>query len=205
MKKPFAVLLAALSLVLVSQAQSPDAHFASPRLSAISHRSAFVHGYLHGYEEGFHQGDVRLYMGAESSPPPAKSEPKGYRKEFGDKHLFQAGYGSGLLSGYSDAISGRSFRATDVLLQFMGLPALANSPGPRFDEGFALGYMDGKKRGLSDGRKNAPFAIAEVQCGSGPNPNLQGFCLGFERGYRMGYTDGYRNQRELPQEATARK
>ena len=109
-------LLATLLLAAVTAAagNAPDDHYLAARTSALVHKSVFIHGYLHGYELGFHLADIDLQMGRGVRDLGKCKEGRdavGFRREFGDKRLFEFGYREGVRVGYADGISGRSFRA----------------------------------------------------------------------------------------------
>jgi flagellar biosynthesis/type III secretory pathway protein FliH len=119
----------------------------------------------------------------------------GYRREFGDKQLFERGYSEGLRVGYADGFTGRNFRALGELQAAAELmPHEAEvRPDPAFDQAFSLGYSSGQQQGIKDGRHVATFTHPEVACPA-PQPQSQhSFCAGYVGGYRVGYSDGFIN------------
>ncbi len=198
-----AVLLAAIPAL--AGANSPDPHYLAASTCAIAHKSVFIHGYLHGYEEGFYLGDLDLQVGRSArdiSKAREGHDVRGYRHEFGDKHLFEDGYRQGVRVGYADAISGRSFRVIGELKAAMALvpDAAPQGPDPVFDQGFSAGYTSGQHQGVQDGRRAAAFAASQPACPAAPGAghNLPDYCAAYLSGYRFGYSDGFVNVRRSP-------
>ncbi len=190
----FVSLLLVVPLVATAQ-QEKDAHFLTERLAPAAHRSTFIHGYLHGYEEGFHEADFDLHMGRiargdyNHDPKPA-----GYRKHFGPKRMYEAGFKEGFRVGYADSAAGRSFRAIqNVVAAVANDETAAVSEDLTYDEGVSQGYRAGQSQGLNDARN---------QHGQNPVPacsvkNVEAksdFCGAYTSGYTMGYADGLVNQ-----------
>ena len=193
-------LFAALLLVSVAtSAQTYDWHLSSDGDPGFFLRSVFAHGYMHGYEEGFHAGDLDLQMGRPFHTVTQQLRYKkvaGYQAGFGDHASFQNGYRKGYAVGYTDAYAGRDFRAMQLLRLARSEPISpsASAPDRLFDRAFALGYNDGTKVGLDDGRAGAPLAdMNSIHC-SGNTRNED--CHAYQQGYRLGYSDGYTNQRD---------
>ncbi len=203
-------LVVVLLVVFGARAQSPavEPHFSSSSLSAICRGSAFIHGYLHGYEDAFHTANLRLYMPGFIFNPPKldNGDEKAYRAGFGDRQFFRSGYRYGFLSGYAEGISGRSFRALELIRDSLdAFPVLGSAAGTDgLDRGLSVGYLAGRERGLHDGRLREPFQPPGNACDPGQEGSeAPGFCKGLEQGYRMGYTDGYQNQYTRPAAQTA--
>jgi hypothetical protein len=113
------LLLFCLLLVCTRLLLAQERHLASDSAGTLYARSAFAHGYIHGYEEGFHNGDLDLQLGRDPRDPVASTSYKhavaAYRRNFGSKPLFKAGFEDGFLAGYSDAFQGLAFRAVGSL------------------------------------------------------------------------------------------
>ena len=195
-----AAALLATAAVASAQKEAPDPHYAASRTSAITHKSAFVHGYLHGYEAGFHLADLDIQMGLGVLGILKRKEARvvaGYRREFGNKHSFESGYREGVSVGYGDGISGRAFRAVSELdaIGTGAMVAMDDLPDASFDSGFAAGYKLGQRQGLQDGRREETFTSPLPACPPQPAevPNQQTFCTAYIGGYRVGYADGFTN------------
>ncbi len=197
----FALLVAVLIAAASAAAgdKPPDPHFQSARTSAMVHKSVFIHGYLHGYEEGFHFADLDIQMGRSARDIRKCKEARdanGYRNEFGDKGLFEAGYRQGLIVGYADGMAGRAFRALSELQAIAALVSeeAAPNPDPTFDSAFSQGYSSGQHQGVQDGRREASYTSPAVPCPGPPNGgDPQTFCAAYLGGYRLGYSDGFTN------------
>jgi len=174
------------------RAQTPDPHYASPRIAPLVRQSTFVHGYLHGYEEGFSMADLDMQMAREPGDPSRRKQARkatGYRAEFGSRASFDAGYKQGLRVGYADGMAGRAFRAVDQLERVMQLRADAGAAAPPMApprpmvprvsavlDGLALSYIvppAGTPR-----REASPASHASV------------FDQGFSKGYSSGQHRG---------------
>ena len=193
----------------LAQAQSDlDWHLSKDGARPFFVRSAFAHGYMHGYEEGFHRGDLDLQMARPFHQIKDQEKFKkicGYRRQFGERHMFDDGYRKGYTVGYNDAYAGRNFRAVQLvhLAKMDELPAGQDEPDRSFDHAFMLGYETGQATGLKDGRAAAPLASLDaVQCSGAGTQGPD--CGAYQRGYRVGYLDGYSNQRDTS-EVFARK
>jgi hypothetical protein len=194
-----AALLTAAAVTAFAQ-KPPDSHYVATRTSAIARRSVFIHGYLHGYEEGFHFADMDTQMGRASrdiSKVKDAREPVGYRREFGNKRVFESAYRQGLRVGYADGMAGRAFRA---IAELEAIAALAGGPAQiqpdaAFDEGFSAGYASGQRQGIEDGRRDPTYAPPLPAC---PPTAVQAhsqqtYCTAYTGGYRIGYSDGFIN------------
>ncbi|HWR16445.1 MAG TPA: hypothetical protein VN577_16600 [Terriglobales bacterium] len=185
------------------QAQAADWHLVSHNLFA---KSAFAHGYIHGYEEGFHNGDLDLQMGRafrDVRSQPTYKKPVGFKKEYGDKKLFEAGYRRGFAVAYVDCMWGRPFRAAELVKEAEDAPRREIAIDRTFDRAFQEGYETGEKQGLQDGRSSLAEAKASVQCeehASQPKGSAgdsqSSYCEAFRSGYHLGYSDGFLNQKE---------
>ncbi len=198
---------ALLAIVITAAAcwasdSAPDWHVNSDlRARVLFCKSAFVHGYMHGYEQGFHVADIDLNFARNPRDPERIDEyrnPAGYRRQFGDRHVFEKGYREGFRIGYSDGTNERAFRAIDQARA--AAAGLADDvdvkPSKIFDEGFSAGYRLGSGIGLRDGRRGTQFRNAAARCDakvSSSSPDGE-YCAGYARGYRFGYADGYVTQ-----------
>ncbi|MGH9520951.1 MAG: hypothetical protein ACRD3E_00305 [Terriglobales bacterium] len=184
----------ALCPVLLA-AQEQDPHFQFSSVAAVAHRSTFLHGYLHGYEEGFHQGDFDLQMGrVQRGEYNADASLRGYRKDFGPKQMYKAGFHEGFAVGFADAAAGRRFRAIEnVEAAFSAPPAQDKVQSAAFDQGVDLGYLAGQRQGLADARRQLR-SQASSACPAGPSTNDAGFCSAYAQGFQLGYVDGFTNQ-----------
>lgn len=200
---PVFALILILTVVPSAPAENPDIHVTIDPARPLYCRSAFMHGYIHGYEEGFHSADLDLQMGRRARPLNSIKEyrdHKGvrYRAEFGDRDWFYRGFRQGFEVGYSDAISGREFRAvSQARRSASGLPddqALVGRT-TNFDNGFYAGYHAGLGRGLHDGR-GSPADEGQPACDAKGDLNAwtSQYCEAFARGFHLGYADGYANQ-----------
>jgi hypothetical protein len=190
---PFFFLL--LVFPLLTAAQERDPHFVTARIAPAAHRSTFIHGYLHGYEEGFHNGDFDLHMGRISRGDYSHDcKPTGYKKHFGPKRMYEAGFHEGFRVGYADAASGRSFRAIQNVVAANPNENVGDArESAPYDEGVRMGYVAGQQQGLSDARgqhESNPSPACPAISGS----NGQVFCAAYATGYSMGYSDGFANQ-----------
>lgn len=184
----FSWLLVSSTLLLAQ-----DRHLGSDSAGALYARSAFAHGYIHGYEAGFHSGDLDLQLGRDSRDPasvPTYKHPcANYRREFGPKPMFRAGFEDGFLAGYSDSYHGHVFRAVASLRKAAdGLGV--SRPVANFDTGFREGYENGRRQGANDGRSSAASNPVQPPCLGLPDE----YCDAFGRGFAIGYDDGYGNQ-----------
>lgn len=176
-----------------------DRHFAAARLAQVAQRSVFLHGYLHGYEEGFHQADFDLQMGRIARGEYLRDgSPTGYYRQFGSRHMYNAGYHAGFGVGYSDGAAGRAFRAVDTVLANGEIDAAVNPA--LFDDGIRAGYIAGQHRGLDDARSQRSAAPSPT-CPAAAGQNQEQFCGAYKRGFGMGYADGYLNQAKPTTEA----
>jgi flagellar biosynthesis/type III secretory pathway protein FliH len=190
-----------LTIATITSAQEAfDPHYAATRTSAIARKSVFVHGYLHGYEEGFHLADLDIHMGRAARDIRKCKEGReaaGYRREFGNKRVFESGYREGVRVGYADGVAGRSFRAVNELeaLESAAPNAAEVRPDAIFDQGFSAGYTSGQHQGLEDGRSNMTFTPPLAACPPLPTtaPDQPTFCAAYAGGYRVGYADGFTN------------
>jgi len=190
------------------QTSNVELHLADPHAARLYSQSVFMHGYIHGYEEGFHNADVDIQMAhgfRDVSTLDAYKKVAGYRSSFGDKQIFEAGYRHGFRVGYTDCISGRNFRAIQLLrAAALGLSLTSLSPAARlsFDLGVQEGYIAGENEGLHDGR--ASLGSRNMVPGCTPldqNHNQSrdaNYCNGFRRAFLVGYSDGYTNQQDNP-------
>jgi len=185
-------------------------HLKSERAPLYQH-SAFAHGYIHGYEQGFHIGNQDLQL-ARNSRDINRSDlyrqaADEYHTGFGAREAFRAGYRDGLVIGYTDAISGHSFRAIDearIASVRLDLAPAADAhrsreTGKQFELGFMHGYRAGTLQGVGDGRNRATYQPAQAQC-SAPGEKVplgEKYCGGYLRGFSFGYSDGYINNDHL--------
>jgi hypothetical protein len=193
---------------LTEDQSTEEAHMADPHASPLYSASIFLHGYIHGYEEGFHNADVDIQMAhgfRDVSTMPDYKKLVGYRAAFGDKSVFEKGFRQGFRVGYTDGMSGRSFRAIGVLRSAAeGLSP--DSLNPRkiasFEMGVQQGYQAGQSAGLHDGRTAASFRNPIPGCtaldGNASAAKDEAYCDGFRRAFTIGYSDGYTNQQENP-------
>ena len=168
-----------------------DPHFRSQTLGNLYANSAFAHGYRHGYEQGFHVGDLDIHMGRDARIATKSKEysqaSREYRLTFGSKQLFQEGYEAGFRGGYSDAMSGAEFRASErwKTANAALIEVLPNTRRAHFDEGVATGYRTSQT-------DNAPVAnmtteYVERHCrGTSHEVYSLEYCSGFGRGYMLG-------------------
>ena len=209
--------LALLSAVflpcVLANAQSDDWHLSQDGARIFFTRSSFAHGYMHGYEEGFHRGDMDLQMARPFQQVKDQTKYKkicGYQYAFGDRNTFEDGYRKGYTVGYTDAFSGRNFRAVHLLQEAKSAesPDQAALPDRPFDRAFIAGYEGGQKNGLEDGRAaTALAALDSIDCSSISGKTAaqkREYCGAYQNGYRLGYSDGYTNQHESA-EVFARK
>jgi hypothetical protein len=184
---------------VVAQAQGDDWHMFARDVFV---KSVFAHGYIHGYEQGFHNGDIDLQMGRSYRDVKSQQEykkPVGYFSQFGDKHLFDAGYRAGFLVGYTDCLAGRNFRAVQLLNRpYQGQFTKESVHfDANFDRAFRDGYETGQRQGLADGRVSEvsrPDASA-CRIQTGHSSEQEDYCAAFRDGYQLGYSDGFANQR----------
>lgn len=163
---------------------------------AVITRSSFAHGYLHGYEAGFHTGDLDFHLARHRNPRDLREAENvvGYRRDFGARASFSAGFRRGFLAGYEDSVSGRDFRAFTLLA---GVSAADLLRPADFDQGFQDGYKAGDGVGRADLDADSDFDPSRVTCPAKPAgdgrlpPSSQGYCAGYVRAYRLGYTDGF--------------
>lgn len=184
--------LAAFGMATAAAAQSADSHQAGQFASVVA-RSAFLHGYLHGYEAGYHDGNIDFQLARGADPSRYAKADSGYHDAFGDRRIFEEGFRQGLRVAYADGYFGRSFRAIQSLHQVE--PELASGLAAQLlDRAIADGYDSGLTRGLTDGRRGAPFVDVSSAC----DRSDVAYCNVFTGGYRLGYSDGYLNQRSDP-------
>jgi hypothetical protein len=179
--------------------QAVDRHLSTDQARPLYKRSAYAHGYIHGYEDGFHYADIDVQMGHGERPlkdqKDYRASDDGYRHEFGDKHYFSAGYRQGFEEGYSDSISGRTFRAIGAMGRAAkGLTDTGNQIKEReFDEAFSRGYVAGHERGISGNLESADFDDAASLCQSqiprDEAAHRGAFCDAFTRGFSLGFAD----------------
>ena len=225
MKLPRTILTLALLAAFIAlspslwgqQGSNPgDIHVDREQARELYRHSAFAHGYIHGYEDGFHEGDLDLQSGHEARDlrrlKQFRDARRGYRKEFGKLANFRAAYADGFRFGYSDAFTGRDFRAVSAARRAARGLEPVPEPLPAhdgFDHGFREGYDSGKIHGEIAGRDNAQYESTPAQCtpGSAPPSGIsQDFCEGYRRGYLMGYDDGYVAEgRTVESNVTARR
>ena len=198
------VLLSATWCMAADPAKPSDWHLTADSEHVFA-KSAFLHGYMHGYEDGFHAGDLDLHMLRSFQDVLANGKYRKrdvYRPTFGSRHLFEAGYRSGLRVGYSDAFFERPFRAVAAVDQAVSasLPKSENEvPNVYFDDAVATGYKTGQVQGLSDGRSSVAARTLPADCpGAATSRHRPNTCGAFQFGYRIGYQDGYTNQQPHP-------
>ena len=193
------VLISFFSLATLAFAQS-DVHLVDSPAKSLFHRSAWAHGYIHGYEAGFHQGNLDLHMARRPQDPHEVKEYKKsghcYRPDFGNRHEFGKGYGSGFEVGYLDGWAGKEFRAASEanrLSSFVDDGNQDDKQSGHLDTYLDSGYLQGRRSGLSDARAKVEFRDGDSQCpDSAKTPQ---FCRAYQAGYKWGYSDGYSNQR----------
>lgn len=168
-------------------------------------QSCFLHGYIHGYEEGFHNGDIDLQFAhgfRDVNTLGDYKKVKGYQHSFGQKDDFEQGFRQGFRVGYIDAVSGRSFRAVQLLRSAADGLQLSQWPSGEkgaFESGVLDGYTAGKKEGLHDGRTATAFRPGAPGCtplDRGYSATDPAYCQGFQRAFLIGYSDGYTNQQD---------
>jgi hypothetical protein len=210
--------LLALAPFLAAQQGSKvsDAHVDGDQARELYRRSVFAHGYMHGYEDGFHEGDLDFQTGRDPRDlrhmKQFRDANRGYHNEFGKLSNFRTAYAEGFRAGYSDAISGRDFRAVGIVRRAAdGLQPLPDPLPPHngFDHGFREGYASGRIHGEVAGRDKARYESTPSQCAPDSRPPSgisQEFCDGYTRGYLVGYDDGYVAQgRAVESNVTARR
>lgn len=191
-RQPGAGALILLLLALGSGAcgQAREHHLDSPATGPICRSSAYLHGYLHGYEEGYRLGDLDIHLSHRWRLPHLlkRMRPLGrYEAGFGDRQLFQAGFGAGFGAAYQDARLGRAFRGLNQLRAATdGLRWPPERP-VEFDEGLERGYAQGRRGGR-------PLADAEASRQAGlaclpPEGRGPGFCQAFIRGFGLANRD----------------
>ena len=160
-----------------------------------------------GYEAGFHHGNLDLHMARRTQDPHTikayKKSANAYRLEFGNRHEFGKGYGSGFEVGYLDASLGKDFRAATEVNRLSAYFDDSNQnerQAVHLDSYLDSGYLQGRRAGLNDARAKAEFKETESKCPDGAQSPQ--FCRAYQAGYRWGYSDGYSNQR--PDLATQR-
>jgi len=171
-----------------------ERHLQATAFAALYANSAFAHGYRHGYEEGFHTGDLDLHMGRDvriilKSKEYQQQGRREYNLAFGSKQLFQDGYQAGFRSGYTDAISGAEFRASDRIRALStGLTVLPPTRRSHFDNGFAEGFKSARSADAPKQGINSDYV--EQYCHSiATGPYALEYCSGFGRGYMLGAFD----------------
>jgi hypothetical protein len=197
------------ALVLFSLPAGASCPHLDSERAALYQRSSFAHGYIHGYEQGFHIGNQDLQL-ARAARDLTKTETyrkagEEYRPQFGKRDAFRIGYRNGMVVGYTDAMSGHSFRAIDEariatarLDDESAAPYGANARNHHFELGFMDGYTAGTLQGVGDGRNRVNYRPAQADCGIGRSPTLgETYCEGYLRGFTFGYSDGYINHRNL--------
>jgi hypothetical protein len=201
--RAFLIPLTCLLCVAFAGAQTDDWHLSPQGSRVFFLRSAFAHGYMHGYEEGFHRGDLDLQMTRPFQPVKRHAKYRkicGYRAEFGDRVSFESGYRKGYAVGYTDAFSGREFRAVQLVREGNAATSAGAVPVPDelLDRAFVAGYYNGQKSGLHDGRAaTAVTVLNSIDCASALGKSVKpngDYCAAYQGGYRLGYSDGYTNQ-----------
>lgn len=194
----FAALLAAFCLTPIANAQ--ERHLNETGSGVLLSRSAFAHGYRHGYEEGYHLGNIDVNMARWDRTQGKKQFqgikiPTGYSSSFGPQASFDAGFRAGLKAGYHDGYDGRSFRAVDSA-RTLSTDLERESPESEranayFDQGLALGYGEGFRKGETSAPSQRQIEVKQVNCPeSGPNSAEQSsYCGGYRRGFVLGHTD----------------
>jgi flagellar biosynthesis/type III secretory pathway protein FliH len=153
--------------------------------------SAFAHGYRHGYDEGFHTGDLDIQMGrpaqVNAKPSRLRRQDREFNSAFGNKQSFQQGYAAGFNSGYSDAMAGLDYRASErVRAAAAGLnDALPQSRRQYFDEGFVAGYASAHSA-QAPVMTMSPEYVEQYCRQRLPGNHPIEYCSGFGRGYVFG-------------------
>ncbi len=164
--------------------------------SVLYERSAFAHGYLHGYEQGFHLADLDIQMGhllpgVQIRRDPRETDPH-YRRTFGDKALFVAGFKLGMRAGYADSIGGVAFRAIFEMRQ-AATGLATGEPSRHFDRGVYEGFLSGERQGANDVQHAVDLGGVAVNClgqqTAGKSGDGQQYCDGYARGFQLGYND----------------
>jgi hypothetical protein len=193
-----ATLLGAFCLTPIAGAQ--ERHLNETGSGELLSRSAFAHGYRHGYEEGYHLGNIDVNMARWDRTHgkkqfPGIKIPTGYSSVYGPQASFDAGFHAGLRAGYHDGYDGRSFRAVDSA-RTLSLDLDRDSPPSEhanvyFDQGLALGYGEGFRKGETSAPSQRQIDVKQVKCPeSGPNSAEQSsYCGGYRRGFVLGHTD----------------
>lgn len=121
--------------------------------------------------------------------------PSGYSPSFGPQALFREGFQAGLRAGYHDGYDGRSFRAVDSA-RALSMDLEKDSPQLErsksyFDQGLALGYQEGFRKGEASSAAQRQIDLRQVKCPEGgPNSIEQSsYCGGYRRGFVLGHTD----------------
>jgi len=178
--------MAGLAVALAGAAaaqQAPDHHITADPAQRLFRASTFAHGYIHGYERGFMQGDEDVQTGRGAQDihkiPGYRAGDAGYRREFGARQSFRAGFREGMAIGYRDALSGGEFRALAELRRLAsGLEdeLLSEAADRVYDGGFLAGYSAARQESAGDCQAPVPPAWAR-------------FCSGFLDGYELGESD----------------
>jgi hypothetical protein len=204
-RRPLGLLVAITCCALVTGvlfAEDECAAHARDAAAPLLTRSAFAHGYLHGYEEGFHAADQDIHTGHTYMlvRAPERKMRTAYKRQFGDRELYLAGFREGARAGYDDSISGRAFRAIGELRT----ASASLNPSPHdhsFDRAFADGYFAGRSFGRSDAQPLTDFNFVGAICRASKRaPNGADYCDAYARGYRVGYGDG-RTSSPTPRES----
>lgn len=196
----FSVLPICLLTLCFLPAQSQETHLGEQGSGAIFSRSAFAHGYRHGYEEGYHLGNIDANMGrlARTKKSQLHGLSLNYSSEFGSKKSFEEGFRAGVLPGYGDGYSGRSFRAVEsmrTIATSLEEESTAGDPASSsFDQGLASGYHDGLQRRDAPSQSPAPLDFHNVGCvpqaeKQNDLPVQGGYCDGYRRGFVLGHED----------------
>jgi hypothetical protein len=167
-----------------------ERHLQANASGALLMNSAFAHGYRHGYDEGFHTGDLDIHMGrpaqVNAKPSRLRRQDREFNSAFGSKQSFQQGYAAGFNGGYSDAMAGLDYRASERIHAAAAgmIDALPQSRREYFDQGFIAGYSSAHSTEAPSATMNSDYI--EQYCRTLPGNHPIEYCSGFGRGYIFG-------------------
>lgn len=183
-----------LSVSSVSSAPytARERHLQNPGAGVLYTNSAFAHGFRHGYERGFGVGDFDLQMGRTPRLSFTKKEyaptHREYDLAFGSRELFDQGYRAGFRSGYSDAMAGLEFQASErAKSAAAGLNAILPESRRRyFDEGVASGYNSARSPQAPQQAMTAEYLEQYCRANAPKVAQPLDYCSGFAHGYLLG-------------------
>jgi len=186
-----------------------ERHLQPNASGALLMDSAFAHGYRHGYDEGFHTGDLDIQMGrpaqVNAKPSRTRRQDREFNPAFGSKHSFQQGYAAGFNAGYSDAMAGLDYRASErVRTAAAGLnEALPQSRRQYFDQGFIAGYASAHSAPGS-AAATSPEYVEQYCRRTLPGNHPIEYCSGFGRGYVFGSSGDENSDKPAAAQVAAR-